>query len=312
MKVVGYSDLFIQQSAFIGSGFYKPSDKSTLRFRVMYGEGIWLTFRWHQERLNVWCEEHAWRNWIEEKICFCDLHSADENLLALAAQWSLLAVSEELKNADIALEEVSGCASLLSGWSPVVTLNQGNKKLDLTLVDWPEDALRGLVKEWKPLVAAKGGTKPLLRCPMTVGPVTFPYGRLAECQPGAVIMLPAEYHKQDVHFWMIAGDVLIKLVKDNEAYMVSEIKTPEENEIVEDEAVLSSLADINVNVVFDIGSTLLTFAEISALKPGSVIKPDIATSETVNVRVNGKIFATGNFVLLGDIPGVRINKLLSE
>ncbi|HFS5793848.1 TPA: FliM/FliN family flagellar motor switch protein [Citrobacter werkmanii] len=310
MKIEGYSQLFIEQSTFISNGFYKPSDKSILRFRIVRGEGIWWTFRWHQKELSAWCEEQSWRHWVEDKIRFPEIHEVDRDLLQLAAEWSLLSISEELHQAGITVKEISAKSNLIPGWCPVLTMNQGNNKLELVLVDWPAEVLRGLVRGWKPLAAADGSAKPLLRCPVTVGRMTIPYGLLVECVPGAVIVLPTDCHMNEQIYWMMAADVLIKLTSYEEGYMVSEITTEENNEVIDARSALTSFADIDVSISFEIGSALLSVAELAVLKPGSVLKPEITSETAVNIRVNGRVFATGDFVLLEDVPGVRINKLL--
>lgn len=276
----------------------------------MRGDGIWWTFRWHQKELNAWCEELPWRDWIEDKMRFNNLHDTSRDLLQLAAEWSLLSVSGEMKQAGISIKGVSAYSTLLPGWSPVLTLNQGDKKLDLFLVDWPADALRWLIKGWTPLVAAAGSANPMIRCPITVGRMDIPFSLLKRYEPGSVVVLPAGCHMYDVHYWMIVADVLIKLVSHEEGYIVSEIITEEQNEIIDTKSVLTSLDDITVNVSFEIGSTLLSFADLATLKPGSVLKSELNSAAAVNIRVNGHIFATGDFIFLGDVPGVRVNKLL--
>ncbi len=310
LKIEGYSHLFIEQSTLIGSGYYKNNSKSILNLRMISGEGIWWTFRWHQQELNAWCEESSWRNWIEDKIHFFTLHEVDRHFLQLVGEWSLLPVSDEMKLADISLKEITGQSSLLPCWSPVLTLNQVDKKFEIYLIDWPADALRWLIKGWTPLAETIGSSKPLLRCPVTIGRMTIHLRMLKQFVLGAVIIIQTDNHLNAGNYWMLAAEINIKLVRSNEEYTVSEITTEEQNDIIDANPVLTSLDDINVSIAFEIGSILMSFAELAALKPGSIIKSELSTATTVNIRVNGRVFATGDFILLDNVPGVRVNKLL--
>ncbi|WP_448580050.1 FliM/FliN family flagellar motor switch protein [Thermaurantiacus sp.] len=67
-----------------------------------------------------------------------------------------------------------------------------------------------------------------------------------------------------------------------------------------------ALARIDVTVTVEVGRRRMALAEILASRSGEVIALDRLTDEPVDVLVNGKLFARGEIVAVGDSFGVRL------
>jgi flagellar motor switch protein FliN/FliY len=67
-----------------------------------------------------------------------------------------------------------------------------------------------------------------------------------------------------------------------------------------------ALARIDVTVTVEVGRRRMTLAEILASESGEVIALDRLTDEPVDILVNGKLFARGEIVAVGDSFGVRL------
>ena len=60
----------------------------------------------------------------------------------------------------------------------------------------------------------------------------------------------------------------------------------------------------------DVGRAELTLQEVLNLVPGSVVSLDKKAEEPVDLRVNGKLVARGEVVLVDDTYGLRITEIL--
>ncbi len=76
--------------------------------------------------------------------------------------------------------------------------------------------------------------------------------------------------------------------------------------------ILDRLMDIPLNVEVVVGSTVIQIKELINLGPGSVLELDRETTEPVDVKVNGKLIAKGELVVVGERFGIRITEIYSE
>ena len=75
---------------------------------------------------------------------------------------------------------------------------------------------------------------------------------------------------------------------------------------------LGNLADVQLTLGVELGSTRLTVKEILELEEGSVIQLDKLAGEPVEVHLNDVPFARGEVVVINEVFGVRITGLLNE
>lgn len=78
----------------------------------------------------------------------------------------------------------------------------------------------------------------------------------------------------------------------------------------EDCANLDLLLDVRIPISVDVGRAELTLQEVLNLVPGSVVSLDKKAEEPVDLRVNGKLVARGEVVLVDDTYGLRITEIL--
>lgn len=71
---------------------------------------------------------------------------------------------------------------------------------------------------------------------------------------------------------------------------------------------LTSIGDIPVNVVFELGRRQITVDDLDQLQPGALLELESPVDEAkIVVRVNGKAIATGSLVEVGEKIAVRID-----
>lgn len=310
MKIAGCSETFIEQSTFIGNGLYKASTKSMLKLGQCGGDGIFWQFEWHQKRLSAWCEAPAWMRWIEEKLPHDGLQNSDDELLRLASIWSWLQVSDELISAELSGPYAPVQAGIVHGWYPVLRLNRNDQKLDIFLLDWPAEVLRKFTHGWPALACVS--IQPRLYCPLILGWQELTYAELKACIPGAVLILPNCVDLSGTTCWMLATKTGIKLAINQDKYTVSDIENIVDEDVIQPHSPLNSLEDVKIVITYEIGGTSLTFGELAQLKLGSVISSDVSFMDCIKLRANGSVFASGSLIMLGDIPAVRIDKLIQR
>ena len=75
---------------------------------------------------------------------------------------------------------------------------------------------------------------------------------------------------------------------------------------------LKKFLDLPLLVEVVVGSTKLTLGEILNLGPGSVVELDNLVEEPVDVKVNGKLVAKGEIVVVEDKFGVKITDIITK
>jgi flagellar motor switch protein FliN/FliY len=61
-----------------------------------------------------------------------------------------------------------------------------------------------------------------------------------------------------------------------------------------------------------VGSTTLTLEEVLNLGPGSVVELDNLVGESVDIKVNGKLVAKGEIVVVEERFGVKITDIVEK
>jgi flagellar motor switch protein FliN len=75
---------------------------------------------------------------------------------------------------------------------------------------------------------------------------------------------------------------------------------------------LDLLLDVRMPISVEVGRTKMSLTDILDLVPGSVIPLDKKAEEPVDLRVNGKLIAHGEVVLVDDVYGVRITQIVDS
>ncbi len=75
---------------------------------------------------------------------------------------------------------------------------------------------------------------------------------------------------------------------------------------------LKKFLDIPLEVEVVVGSVTLTLADLLQLAPGSVVELEQSIENPVDVKVNGKLIAKGEIVIVEDRFGVRIIDIIAR
>jgi flagellar motor switch protein FliN/FliY len=75
---------------------------------------------------------------------------------------------------------------------------------------------------------------------------------------------------------------------------------------------IDRLAEIDVEVTVELGENQIPIQDILSWGPDSVVELGAFEHEPVDVLVNGKLFARGEVVVVGDTFGVRIIELVNQ
>jgi len=73
---------------------------------------------------------------------------------------------------------------------------------------------------------------------------------------------------------------------------------------------LDLLLDVEIPISVEVGRAQMSLDEVLKLVPGSVIALDKKAEEPVDLRVNGKLVARGEVVLVDDAYGLRITQIV--
>ena len=73
---------------------------------------------------------------------------------------------------------------------------------------------------------------------------------------------------------------------------------------------LDLLLDVEIPISVEVGRTEMSLEDVLKLVPGSVIALDKKSEEPVDLRVNGKLVARGEVVLVDDAYGLRITQIV--
>ena len=73
---------------------------------------------------------------------------------------------------------------------------------------------------------------------------------------------------------------------------------------------LELLLDVKIPIAVEVGSTQMSLDDVLKLVPGSVVALDKKAEEAVDLRVNGKLVARGEVVLVDDSYGLRITQIV--
>ena len=73
---------------------------------------------------------------------------------------------------------------------------------------------------------------------------------------------------------------------------------------------LQLLLDVTIPITVEVGRAQMSLDSILDLVPGSVVNLDKKAEEPVDLRVNGKLIARGEVVLVDDVYGIRITQIV--
>lgn len=79
----------------------------------------------------------------------------------------------------------------------------------------------------------------------------------------------------------------------------------------QDPSTLEFLHDVSLEIAVELGRTDLAIERLIKLKKGSVIEIDKLSEEPLDVRVNGKLVARGEAVIVNEMFGIRITQVLT-
>lgn len=73
---------------------------------------------------------------------------------------------------------------------------------------------------------------------------------------------------------------------------------------------MSRLNNVEVNIAVELGRKDMTVRELMGLKAQDIIELDKLAGEAFDIRVNNRLFAEGEVVVVTDLMAVRITKML--
>ncbi len=75
---------------------------------------------------------------------------------------------------------------------------------------------------------------------------------------------------------------------------------------------LDLLLDVPIPISVEVGRTEMSLDQVLDLGPGSILPLDKKSEEPVDLRVNGKLIARGEVVMVDDCYGLRITQILDQ
>ena len=74
---------------------------------------------------------------------------------------------------------------------------------------------------------------------------------------------------------------------------------------------LEFLNDVTLEVAVELGRTDLEIDTLTKIKKGSVIEIDKLSEEPLDIRVNGKLVARGEAVIVNEMFGIRVTQIVA-
>ena len=75
---------------------------------------------------------------------------------------------------------------------------------------------------------------------------------------------------------------------------------------------LARILDVKVEVTVELGRRRLSIAEVLALAPNAMLEFFKRSDEPLDIRVNGRLVARGEAVVLGERYGVRVTEVVKS
>lgn len=85
----------------------------------------------------------------------------------------------------------------------------------------------------------------------------------------------------------------------------------EAGEETERAATLEFLNDVRLRITVEFGRSTMTIRDILALSRGSVVELNKISGEPLDIRLNGKLVARGEAVIVNDRFGIRVTEIVS-
>lgn len=92
---------------------------------------------------------------------------------------------------------------------------------------------------------------------------------------------------------------------------MTEAPAAEETNAVGTAGTLEFLNDVTLEVAVELGRTDLEIDLLTKLKKGSVIEIDKLSEEPLDIRVNGKLVARGEAVIVNEMFGIRVTQVVA-
>jgi flagellar motor switch protein FliN len=86
----------------------------------------------------------------------------------------------------------------------------------------------------------------------------------------------------------------------------------EEETTLADLGALAGLQDVDVKITLEWGRTEITVEEAMRLDKEALLRLDHQANEPIDVRVNGKLFARGLLVMVGETYGVQLTEIVDS
>ncbi|MCB0328283.1 MAG: flagellar motor switch protein FliN [Bdellovibrionales bacterium] len=81
--------------------------------------------------------------------------------------------------------------------------------------------------------------------------------------------------------------------------------------VVRGETPIEFIKDVSLEIAVELGRTDLPIQRLLKLKKGSVIEMEKLSEEPLDIRVNGKLVARGEAVIVNEMFGIRVTQIVS-
>ncbi len=75
---------------------------------------------------------------------------------------------------------------------------------------------------------------------------------------------------------------------------------------------LARLLDVPLRVTVELGRTKMLVQDLLALNPGSLVELDRLAGEPLEIRINGKLVARGEAVVVNERYAVRVTEVIAD
>ncbi len=310
----------------------------------MDGISLWLSLRSNRTRhgaypllpmalslegqtVYAWVEETAFIEWLEPIVVIPNIAALTAENRCAACAWTLApwlnwCAQRELSAPSLkALGEAAVLPAIVfEPVYPVLTLaadyaEAGPRRLDLTLSGFPHTWLSALACSMRAHPEPRAQT-----CQMDVvgsaGFARISVQQLAELRVGDVVFMAAQAPLSEGGVFCGIGPLFFQARRiDPNRFEVERMMTAldEESEMISDTAQglpESTVGDLPVTLVFEIGRMPVPLSKLACLQTGDVLETRFETAPDVGIRAQGKLIASAKLVRVGERLGAQITQMM--
>lgn len=302
MNIDNEQKLF-QLSTCIGAGLFSPDETMKLSLRKSESFDLNWIVKWEDGvEEYIGCHSEQLCEWLYPVAPVRSFAEYDEEFYPVLTELALR-IFHHFR--DVPIISISHCETLQLNQEldVILQLMDGAQRLNVTLIDWPMQRLLECTSGWSRTPEESTGL--VLPLPVSISRLIMPLQSLLSLRPGDGIVLPTVSDVEKNMYWIFLDETKITMSELSEdGVVIDAVEHAIDDVLYERNTSHSTLGDVKVPVVAELGTVRLSVNELSNMSTGMVLSERIVFADKVKLTVNGScigyaqlIKATDNWIL---------------